>query len=74
MDYASMLTNEQKKAILNQRIAQFAAEAYQHTLNKTTCEALGDLDGVTNAEKSLEILSSAISVHTDELNNLPTEE
>lgn len=34
MDYSSLLTNEQKRNILEQRIAQFASEAYQHTLNK----------------------------------------
>jgi hypothetical protein len=34
MDYSALLTNDQKKSILEQRIAQFASEAYQHAINK----------------------------------------
>jgi hypothetical protein len=73
IDYTSLLTVEQKKAILEQRIAQFAAEAYQHSLNKKTCEDLQDAEGAESATKSLAILEAAIKVHSEELNSLPSE-
>ena len=74
IDYSSMLTVDQKKSILQQRIAQFAAEAYQHTLNRETCKSLEDLEGVENADKALLLLEKAIEVHTKELNSLPSPE
>lgn len=71
IDYSSLLTNEQKKDILNQRIAQFAGEAWQHELNKQTCQQLGDEAGVESAEKALAVLEAAISVHQAEAEALP---
>lgn len=71
IDYASLLTDEQKRNILTQRVSQFAAEAYQHSLNKTTCESVGDTDGVANADKALVILEAAIATHQAELAALP---
>jgi hypothetical protein len=71
VDYNSMLTDEQKRNILQQRISQFAAEAYQHSLNKQTCETLEDAAGIEAAEKSLSILNAALEVHQNELNALP---
>lgn len=73
IDYSSLLTNEQKEKLLNQRIAQFAAEAWQHELNKKTCEQLGDEAGVESAEKALEVLDAAIAVHQAELSEIPAE-
>ena len=71
IDYAALLTDEQKRSILEQRIAQFASEAYQHTLNETTCASLNDDEGVANAQKSLTILEAAIQTHQSELAALP---
>ena len=71
IDYAALLTDEQKRSILEQRIAQFASEAYQHTLNETTCASLDDQEGVANAQKSLVILEAAITTHQGELAALP---
>jgi hypothetical protein len=71
IDYSSLLTDEQKRNVLGQRIAQFAAEAWQHELNKKTCEQLQDVEGVENAEKALVILDAAISVHQTELAEIP---
>jgi len=68
MDYASLLTNEQKKSILEQRIAQFAAEAYQHQINKMT---MGDnAEAIEAANSSLAILDNAIKIHQEELAKL----
>jgi hypothetical protein len=70
IDYTALLTVEQKQNILNQRISQFASEAWQHELNKQTCEQLNDEAGVTSAEKAITILESAINVHQNELASL----
>lgn len=74
IDYSELLTNDQKRNILQQRIAQFAAEAYQHTLNKKSLEALNDEAGIEASDKSLQILESAIQVHKAELEALPAGE
>jgi hypothetical protein len=71
IDYASLLTDEQKRSILEQRIAQFASEAYQHSLNKTTCESLKDEAGVEAADKALVVLEAAIATHQTEFAALP---
>jgi hypothetical protein len=71
IDYNSMLTDEQKRSILQQRISQFAAEAYQHSLNKQTCVNLEDENGISLADKSLATLNAALEVHQNELNSLP---
>ena len=73
IDYASLLTDEQKRNILTQRVSQFAAEAYQHTLNKTTCESLGDTAGIEAADKALAVLEAAIATHQAEIAALPAE-
>ena len=74
IDYASLLTAEQKRNVIEQRIAQFALEAYQHTLNKETCAALDDENGISLAEKSLATLEAAITTHQAELATLPAAE
>lgn len=73
IDYSSLLTNEQRANLLNQRISQFAAEAWQHALNKKTCEQLGDEAGIESAERALEVLDAAITVHQTELAEIPAE-
>lgn len=67
MDYSTLLTVEQKKAILEQRIAQFASEAYQHDLNK---KLANNAEAVAEADNALIILEAAINLHQDELNKL----
>jgi hypothetical protein len=72
MDYSSLLTDEQKKSILDQRLTQFASEAYQHTINK---KMAGDnAEAIKLADDALAILDSAIVIHQEELAKLtPTE-
>lgn len=74
IDYGTLLTTEQKRNILQQRIAQFAAEAYQHSLNKQTNESLEDSAGSEAADKALTVLEAAIAVHQAELAALPAAE
>ena len=68
MDYSSLLSNDQKKSILEQRIAQFASEAYQHELNKEV--AAGNPEAIQAADDALAILDIAITVHQEELAKL----
>ena len=68
MDYSALLTNEQKRSILEQRIGQFAAEAWQHTINK---QIAGDnAEAVAAADEALAILDNAIKIHQEELAKL----
>ena len=68
MDYSALLSNDQKRNILEQRIAQFASEAYQHTINK---QVAGDnAEAVQAADDALAILDNAIKIHQDELAKL----
>jgi hypothetical protein len=68
MDYSTLLSNDQKRSILEQRIAQFASEAYQHTLNKEV--SAGNPEAVQAADEALAILDNAITVHQEELAKL----
>jgi hypothetical protein len=74
MDYSSLLTIEQKRDLLQNRIQQFASEAYQYTLNLKTAEAVGTEDQIEGIKKSIEVLDSAIKVHQEELASLPESE
>ena len=68
MDYSSLLSTDQKKSILEQRIAQFASEAYQHSINK---QVAGDnAEAIKAADDALAILDNAITVHQEELAKL----
>ena len=68
MDYSSLLSNDQKRSILEQRIAQFASEAYQHKLNKEVSK--DNAEAVLAADEALAILDNAITVHQEELAKL----
>lgn len=68
MDYSSLLSTDQKRSILEQRLAQFASEAYQHTLNKEV--AKDNAEAVQAADDALAILDNAITVHQEELAKL----
>lgn len=67
IDYSKYITDDQKKTILQDRLAQFAAEAYQHSINAQVAESLGNDEGVENAASALAILEAAIDAHEAEL-------
>jgi len=72
MDYSALLSDAQKRSILEQRIAQFATEAYQHEINK---KMAGDnVEAVAAADDALAILDNAIEIHQEELAKLPAAE
>lgn len=69
-DFGAMLTPQQKVQLIENRLSQFAAEAYQHTLNKQTAEAIEATEQIAAAEKSIAVLESAINVHKQELEKI----
>lgn len=73
IDFSAMLTTEQKRELLTQRISAYSAEGYQHMLNKQMGEANGDAELVAQSDASIAILSDAILLHQTELAALPTE-
>jgi len=56
IDYASLLSTEQKRSILEQRLNQFALEAYQHDINRKVAVASNNDEGIKNADDALAIL------------------
>lgn len=70
IDYSSLLTDDQKREIITQRLQQFAAEAYQHSINLNVAKKTGSEEGVAQSEQSLAILEAAIEVHQEELKKL----
>ena len=73
IDFNSLLTDEQKIQLIQNRIAQFAAEAYQHSLNLETAKALESEEQVTASEQNITVLEKAIEVHKAELDKLVKE-
>ena len=64
------ITNDQKKALVQQRLTQFAAEKYQHELNRQLAEAVGDTTAIQQADDAITILDTAIALHEAELERL----
>jgi hypothetical protein len=70
IDYNALLTSDQKRQILEARLAQFASEAYQVTLNLATAEKLGNQEQIDKVKSNLNLLETAIIVHQEELSTL----
>ena len=70
IDFNNLLTPDQKRDLLTQRIQQFATEAYQHELNRQIAETVNDEQALLQAESALATLETAITVHEAELDGL----
>jgi len=70
VDYNTLLTSDQKKQILEARLAQFSSEAYQVTLNLATAEKLGNEEQIEKIKNNLDLLETAINVHQEQLDIL----
>lgn len=71
IDYGSLLSADQKRSIIDQRIAGFAAEAYQHELNKQIAEQIGNAVAIEQADAALATLEVAISTYQAEAATIP---
>lgn len=67
IDFSSLLTADQKRDILTQRLQQFAVEAYQHEINRQLAVKINSEQGVAQAEEALAALETAIVLHQEEL-------
>jgi len=67
IDFSKLLTDEQKRSLLQQRIEQFASEAYQHELNRQIAEKVNDTESAALSVASLVTLETAITVHQEQL-------
>lgn len=74
IDYGSLLSADQKLAIINQRVQGFAAEAYQHELNKQIAASIGDEQAIAQADAALATLEVAITTYQAEAAALPVEQ
>ena len=70
IDFNNLLSADQKRDLLTQRIQQFATEAYQHELNRQIATSVNDAQAVEQAEAALVTLETAIDVHQVELDGL----
>lgn len=64
------LNNEQKKALIEQRLVQFSAEKYQHELNRKLAEAVNDEQAIAQADNAIAVIDTAIGLHETELASL----
>lgn len=64
------VSNEVKAQLLTDRITALNLEGYQNELNLKSAEALGNQEVANQAQANIEVIQSAIEVHTAELNDL----
>lgn len=70
IDFNNLLTNEQKKDLILQRIVQLSSEAYVNKLNKEVAEDLNDAEAAARAENNLASIGRAIEIHLNEMDAL----
>ena len=61
---------ELKAELLTQRIEALNLEGYQNELNLKSAQALGNDEVIAQAQANIEVIKSAIDVHTAELESL----
>ena len=70
-DFSALLSDDQKRAILENNIQQLAYQGYQHELNMKTAEALGSEQGVETANEYIAQTEAALLTHREALDALP---
>jgi hypothetical protein len=71
IDFNEILTVEQKRQILEQRILQYAAVRYENVLNKETAEKTNNTAAIEEADNNIATCEAAIETHNEHLNSLP---
>lgn len=76
IDFNSLLTVDERKAVVTQRVQQLAVEAYQLTLNLKVVNAQEEPNEQAQTEiaNNLNLLEQMISVYNEELGTLVQEE
>lgn len=66
---AFTISTEIKQQLLTERLASLNLEGYQHELNRKTSEAIGNDQGIAEADNAIAIIQIAIQVAQTELDN-----
>ena len=61
---------ELKAELLTQRLEALNLEGYQNELNLKSAQALGNDEVIAQAQANIDVIKSAIDVHTAELESL----
>ena len=64
------VSNEVKAQLLQDRITALNLEGYQNELNLKSAQALGNDEVIAQAQANIDVIKSAIEVHTAELEAL----
>jgi hypothetical protein len=64
------VTPEVKAQLLTERIQALNLEGYQNQLNLKSAQALGNEEVIAQAQANIDVIVSAIEVHTQELESL----
>jgi hypothetical protein len=64
------LSPEVKAQLLTERIEALNLEGYQNELNLKSAQALGNDEVIAQAQANIDVIVSAIEVHTQELESL----
>jgi uncharacterized protein with FMN-binding domain len=64
------VTPEVKAQLLTERITALNLEGYQNELNLKSAQALGNDEVIAQAQANIDVIVSAIEVHTQELESL----
>ena len=72
IDFNSLLTVEERKAVVTQRIQQMAVEAYQLTINKRVIDSQAEPNAQASEEigNNLKFLEQIIETYSEELKTL----
>jgi hypothetical protein len=75
IDFNSLLTVDERKAIVSQRVQQLAVEAYQLTLNLKVVNAQEEPSeqAITEITNNLTLLEQLIATYSEELTALSEE-
>ncbi len=75
IDFNSLLTVEERKSVVTQRVQQLAVEAYQLSLNLNVLNAQEEQNeqALTEINNNLNILGQMIAVYKQELDSLSEE-
>lgn len=76
IDFNTLLTVEERKSVVTQRVQQLAVEAYQLTINLKVLNAQEEPNekALTEINNNLNLLEQMISVYNEELGTLVQEE
>lgn len=70
IDFTNFLSKEERKELVIDRLKKFAAEAYQHELNKKAAIESNREELIQASNEALRILGDAIKIHQLELEEL----